>query len=389
MRQIIAPILFCFCLGMSTVLPAQYLTGLTMNHDGESREYDLFIPAGYSPSQQPALVLNLHGLGSTSQSQASYTGFNTIADTAGFIVAYPQGLVRTIDIGRTGTHWNAYFGTNVDDLGFLNKLIDKLVNQYNIDQSRIYATGWSNGAYMAYRLACELNGKIAAVGTVAGTMIQEQVPNCNPSNAVSVVHIHGTEDTTVSYDGSSRSASVDAVISQWLTINNCLTGDRQETQMPDTNTTDNSTVTRVSYNTCTLNTDVELYRVNNGGHTWPGAIFDRPDLGETNRDIMASAIIWKFFKMHRNVNQVTDTEKDLSDQIFVYPAIFSENVTVNRLKEGALLSLYSYSGQLILQQTAQAPQETLLVSNLKPGVYVLHVQLPGNEYTSIRLVKSN
>jgi len=388
MRQIIPVILLSIGLGLCPSAHAQYLTGLTLNHDGESRVYDVYIPVDYSPSERVPLILNMHGFSATSQSQASYSEFNLIADTARFIVVYPQGLVRTIDTGQTGTHWNAYFGTDVDDKGFLVKLMDKMMTDYNIDEARVYATGWSNGGYMAYRLACEESARLAAVASVTGTMVFQQLPNCNPDNPVSVLHIHGTDDKTVNYNGSSRSVGVSEVISTWVNNNNCQIDGVTEISLPDIDQTDNSTVSKFEYNTCSLTTDVHLYKVTGGGHTWPGATIDREELGATNRDIKASAVIWEFFRLHKNVNQVTDTENELKDQIFAYPAIFSENVTVNRLPQGALMSLYSYSGQLILQQKARQSRETLPVRNLNPGVYILHIQLPGKEYTSIRLVKS-
>lgn len=365
----------------------QYLQGLTMNHDGEVREYDIFIPPGYTSSEQVPLVLNMHGFNASSESQATYSEFNQIADTARFIVVYPQGLVRTIDTGQTGAHWNAYFGTEVDDKGFLIRLMDQMIADYYIDESRIYATGWSNGGYMAYRLACEVSDRLAAVASVTGTMVFQQLPNCDPSNAVSVLHIHGTNDKTVNYNGSARSVGVPEVISTWLNNNNCSSSNVMEINLPDLDPNDSSTVSKFEYNKCTLNSDVHLYKVSGGGHTWPGASLERPDLGPTNQDIKASAVIWEFFRLHRNINQVTDVEPEQTEVVFAHPVIFEDELSINRLTPGSFLSLYSYSGRLIREMTTQNSQELLQLAHLKPGIYILHVQHPEKGYTTIRLVK--
>jgi polyhydroxybutyrate depolymerase len=371
-----------------TALQAQYLTGITLQHDGETRVYDVYIPVNYSPSENLPLILNMHGFGGNSQSQASYTEFNSIADTARFIVVYPQGLVRQIDTGQTAAHWNAYFGTDVDDKGFLTKLIDLIINQYSIDESRVYAIGWSNGGYMAYRLACELSNRIAAVASVTGSMVFQQLPNCLPTNAVSVIHIHGTNDETVSYNGSARSLAVSEVITTWVEKNNCLESGVVEENLPDLDPNDNSTVSKFEYNTCTLNTDVHLYKVTGGGHTWPGASIDRPELGVTNRDIKASAVIWNFLKLHRNVNVVTSNEEDPEDKVVVYPAIFEDQIEVSRLPEGSHIKIYSVAGRLVAERANTQMSETFNTSRFHSGVYVMHVQFPGKGYTSMRLIKS-
>ncbi len=385
MKRIICLIL---CIWVLSDGIAQHITGLTIAHDGETRVYDLYIPVDYTPQERVPLIFNMHGFSATSESQAAYTGFNQIADTARFIIVYPQGLTRTIDTGQTGTHWNAYFGTDVDDKGFLIKLMDKVINDYTIDESRIYATGWSNGGYMSYRMACEASERFAAVASVTGTMVFQQLPNCNPTNPVSVLHIHGTEDQTVNYNGSSRSVGVPEVITRWVENNSCVVEGVFEENIPDIDPNDNSTVTKFEYNNCSLNTDVHLYKVDGGGHTWPGATLLRPELGATNQDIKASSIIWNFFRTHRNSNFVTSSENDESQQIFVYPAVFTNEVDVNRVPAGAMISMYSYSGRLLFQEVANEQKERFDTHSLKPGIYIIHVQLPGKEYASFRLVKN-
>ena len=114
------------------------------------------------------MVINLHGFALNGTQQTSYSDFNTIAESEGFIVIIPEGLSDTTFFGAIGTHWNSYWGTDSDDLGFLNLLIDQAYTDYGIDLSRVYCAGFSNGGFMSHRLACELSDRIAAIACVAG-----------------------------------------------------------------------------------------------------------------------------------------------------------------------------------------------------------------------------
>ena len=111
--------------------------------------------------------------------------------------------------------------SDVDDIGFLNSLIDFLGNEYNIDLDRVYSTGFSNGGYMSYTLACELSDKIAAIASVTGSMYINQPILCNPERPIPVMQIHGTMDLTVPYIGSNTSESINDVISFWVNFNEC------------------------------------------------------------------------------------------------------------------------------------------------------------------------
>ena len=170
-------------------------------HNGLTRTYSFYVPAIYDGSQAYPLVLNLHGYTSNGTEQSFYGNFKPIADTAGFIVVHPEGTIQT---GTASTQfWNVgFFPSNVDDIGFLESLIDTISASYNIDATRIYSTGMSNGGFMSYKLACESN-RFAAIASVTGSMTGQMQNNCSPIKPIPVMEIHGTADPTVPYNGQS------------------------------------------------------------------------------------------------------------------------------------------------------------------------------------------
>ena len=129
----------------------------------------------------------------------SYTNFNYISDTAGFIVVYPEGTLL-----QGSTHWNVggwITGSTTDDVGFSISLLDSISNEYNIDATRVYSTGMSNGGYMSFLLACQMSDKIAAIASVTGSMTPQTYNVCNPQHPTPILQIHGTSDQTVPYLG--------------------------------------------------------------------------------------------------------------------------------------------------------------------------------------------
>ena len=266
----------------------------TFDHDGESREYEVHTPPGYENSNELfPVVINMHGLGSDRTSQKFYSDYNSVADTAGVIVVYPQGLEVNLGNGLQA-HWNAGFGTGVDDVGFIDRMIDRLDKDYRVDLYKIYATGMSNGGYMSYYLACELEDRIAAVASVTGSMTFPVYNNCDPDRTVPIMQIHGTNDATVPFNGT---PSIDAVVESWVDRNMC-DADPIEEDIEDIDPNDNTTTKKFTYMDCDDESEVWYYVVDNGGHTWPGA-FPFAPLGNTSQDFDASEHIWWFFRTLR------------------------------------------------------------------------------------------
>ncbi len=258
------------------------------------RSYLLYVPTGYQASHPSALVLVFHGAGGYPGQMARATKFTLLAEHEGFVVAYPAGLRRRWNDGRSLV--------SSDDVGFVRALLDTLAHELSIDPKRIYATGISNGAMFTYRLACDLPGVLAAVAPVAGAMPAAIAGSCAQPVPVALAAFQGTEDRLVPYSGGNVAArrgevmSATASVERWATAAGC-TGTPVVTDEPD-RVTDGTRVRLSSWTGCKDGRDVQLYSIEGGGHTWPGGPGWARALGRTTRDLDATATIWSFFSSH-------------------------------------------------------------------------------------------
>ena len=362
---------------------AQQTINSTITHDGITREYRLYIPAAYNANNAMPLLFNLHGYTSNNAQQEFYGDFRAIADTANFIICLPNG---TFDLSNNH-FWNVGFApSNIDDVGFLNTLIDVIGSSYNIDASRVYSTGMSNGGFMSYSLACQLSNRIAAIASVTGAMTLLQQNNCTPTRTVPVMQIHGTDDVQVPYIGNTIFLHMDTLVKNWVTRNGC-TGSPTVTAVPDIDVTDGSTATRFDYDNCQPGGSVAFYKVQNGTHTWPGAAFN---LGVTNMDFSASLEIWKFFLRYQHPNPavITSVNNDVFNnnlQIFPNPVnniLHIENATGNIEQ----INFYDISGKQ-LPITYDIDSATANVSMLNKGFYLCQIQFANGETIIKKLIK--
>jgi polyhydroxybutyrate depolymerase len=245
-------------------------------------------------TKKSALVLVLHGLGGSGVAieQRTRRTFDTLSDREGFVVVYPNALG-----GRWHDSWvepDGPPGEGVDDVAFLSELIDSLSAEYGIDPGRVYATGFSNGAGMVSRLACERENKIAAIAMVSGGMSHLAARRCRTGRAIPILVMHGTKDRIVPYD-----ASVRELLPAWTTRDACP-APPEITYLPDTDPTDGTRVRVDRYGGCNESSEVILYAIEGGGHTWPGGDTWRStaEAGATSRDFDAAAAIWDFFKRY-------------------------------------------------------------------------------------------
>jgi len=266
---------------------------------GVARTY-LLHAAGDTKPGRP-LVLVLHGLGSTAAAIERRTrgAFDKLADQFGAVIVYPQagGYPRAGDRATWGA-WSAGAPgapPPPDDLGFLSALIETLSGELAIDRKRVFAAGFSNGAYMAYRLACERPDLVAAVAPVSAGMFPDVAAACRRGAPVSIIGMHGTADPVLPLGASVRDG-----IAAWAKRDGCPTSP-VTSALPDADPTD-GTVTRVDvYGPCAAGTAVAFYTIDGGGHAWPGE--DRPFAfrqrsGNVPRDFDATAVIWDFFQRH-------------------------------------------------------------------------------------------
>jgi polyhydroxybutyrate depolymerase len=254
-------------------------------HDNMQRDYIIHIPSSYNVNTPIPLVFCFHGYTSNASTIMSYANFNYISDTAGFIVVYPQGTLL-----QGTTHWNVggwTTGSTTDDVGFSISLLDSISNEYNIDDTRVYSTGMSNGGYMSFLLACQVSDKIAAIASVTGSMTPQTYNACNPQHPTPILQIHGTNDQTVPYIGDPTwTESIDDVLQYWVGYNNC-NSTPTITAIADINQFDGSTAEYIIYDGCDNSVTTEHFKIYGGDHDWPGVW--------GNMDINASAEVWKFF----------------------------------------------------------------------------------------------
>ncbi|MDP8927909.1 MAG: hypothetical protein M3O70_04835 [Actinomycetota bacterium] len=253
--------------------------------DGTMRTYLLAVPRSYSGTRALPLLLNFHGYGSNAPQQAAYSRLNELGSRRGFLVVTPEG-------SGSPARWTLPDTVpGVDEVAFVRALLDELRARWCIDEQRLYATGMSNGAAFAALLACELDGRIAAVAAVAGINLVEP---CESGAPVSVIAFHGTADSVVPYAGgrifdSVEVRSVGEAVAGWAGHNRCAS-DADEARVSDN-------VRRRAYVGCAAGTAVRLYSVEGGSHTWPGAAYV-PPLGAVSDEIEASQLVLDFFSEH-------------------------------------------------------------------------------------------
>lgn len=346
-------------------LKAQQPGGFTF--EGLDRTYTLYVPSSYTPGDHLPLLFALHGLTQTGNIMMQFTDFNTYADQDDFIVVYPDGVSNSWNVGFSG-------GSTANDVGFLSALIDTLHVQYGIDLNRVYSTGFSNGGFMSYRLACELTDRIAAIASVSGTMTDAAWGSCQPSRDMPVMHIHGTSDFVVMYNGGFGNTSVDEVLGLWRGFSNCP-DTAVVTDLPDL-VQEGSTVTTYTWAPCDDSVEVILYKVINGGHTWPGSV-GTTGIGITNRDIIASDEIWKFVSRF-SLNLPTSIAYETPGKFRCFPnPVATGKVTLEygRLTASATLLVFSIEGTKVFSATISAGTGSLEVdlSALSPGFYLLRI----------------
>jgi polyhydroxybutyrate depolymerase len=241
------------------------------------------------------LLLVLHGAGGSAASMARHTGLAELGVGRGYAVVHPQGIDRRWNDGRNSTAAH-------DDVGFIRTLLDSLTRELPVDTTRIYAAGISNGAGMAYRLACDLPGRLAAVAAVAGAPAAGLEDRCGRTLPVSLVVFQGTHDPLMPYDGGltavrrAQVLSAERTAALFASVNSCPHTAITSFE-PDT-AADGTRVRRTRYDGCPEGRGVVLYSIEGGGHTWPGGPPVGRRVGRVTRDIHASRAILDFFDRH-------------------------------------------------------------------------------------------
>ncbi len=277
-------------------------TNGTIISSGEKREYLLYVPRSYDRTKPTPLVISMHAAMNWPAYQMKITQWNSAAEKNGFIVVYPGGT-DPLHLGPKAWFMDGSRSpSTMPDVKFISELIDTLEAQYNIDSTRIYASGMSNGGGMAFALSCTLSNRIAAIGAVSAA---QSLPStwCADSTPVPMIAFHGTADPFVAYNGAPRGwlnpapfPSITTWAADWARRNRCGPTPVESVVAPH--------VIRREYTNCAENASVVLYAIRGGGHQWPGGK-PIPEwiVGPMTHEIDATALIWAFFREHpRNRN---------------------------------------------------------------------------------------
>lgn len=276
----------------------------TLVHGGLTRLYRVHVPAGHDPARAAPLLVALHGGGGSMELQADdrFYGLVSLSEREGAILVFPNGYSR-LPGGQLGT-WNAGAccgaarDAGVDDVGFIRAVVARVKTQLAIDPARVYASGMSNGAMMAYRLACEAPDVFSAIAAVAGT---DNTRHCTPDRAVSVLHIHARNDDHVLFDGGAGPASVRAsqitdyrsvpdTLARWRGLNGCSGPARRVVDRPGP---EGAICER--HEACRDGSRVQLCITETGGHSWPGGRKPRARGAATSPALSANEVMWDFF----------------------------------------------------------------------------------------------
>ncbi len=297
----------------STAVAQEYSSGFhtgwmeqTCNNISYNRGYEYYIPSSYDGSEAVPLLFSFHGAGSSPRGQIYLTKLAALAEQEGFIVVFPQATAldredypacaQYLPAGsgaairwNTGSNWTLQYCAAIDDVGFVSDIVDWFEANYNIDRSRVYATGMSNGAMFSYYVAVMLPGTFAGIAPICSPMTLNLRPE--DLSPTTVIVMMGTADPELPYGGSARTYSTDDTIAMWMEADNTGTEPVQTVWGPTSQ--DSTAVHRYVYSGGTNGTQVILFKVDGGGHTWPGGPQYSSDDGAVSTHIDGSAMIWK------------------------------------------------------------------------------------------------
>ena len=356
---------------------AQGYISETIQYDGLTREYNIYIPASYDGTTSFPLLFNFHGGGLDIASQIAIADMSPIADTANFIVVYPQARPDPSD--GNSFNWIPKVPGTFDDVPFISSLIDTIASNYEIDQNRIYACGYSLGGDMSFELACKLNNRIAAIAPVARTMQANPDSFCFPVHPTGVLTILGTDDTTspyngITYGGVDYYLSAAETHSYWANHNNCNPNPIMSTVSPS--------VERYTWSTASGCAFVEELKVIGGGHDWPGSF--------GNMTIDASEEIWQFVSRY-DINGLigcttlsNNENNGQAENYKVFPNPFNQELTIEvKSAQANDFKIYNVIGELVISGKLNSQINTIDLSSLAPNIYILNIK---NQ--SIKLVKT-
>lgn len=346
---------------LATQTNAQQTTSGTIRMGDMDRTYRLYVPAGYTGLEPVPLMFNLNGDDSEGILQEVFSEMNLVADTAGFLVVYPDASEGKWSSGFVGAQY-----IWVDDVGFMEMLIDSIQKDFRVDPSRIYATGFGQGAFMSFRLACELDDRIAGIGAITGNMAVDMESYCTGSRPMPVVHLHGDLDVVNAYifAGELPVFSLDSVLRFWEDCYHCY----NEAQVAMGGA--------------------------EAGPTWPIPVAPEPALVDRaepvdQEDIHPSQVIWEFLYDLTHANPKTKSHPRWHDgpQITIYPEPFIDELHIENLPVGAEIQFFNFDWLLTHNHTAERSKVSFTTAEWQEGVYWVRINYAGS--SEIRRVLRN
>ncbi|MBK43134.1 MAG: hypothetical protein CMC83_04590 [Flavobacteriaceae bacterium] len=355
-------------------------------YDNIEREYVIYIPSSYDGLTPVPLIFSFHGGGGNIQENILINDLSELAESENFIAVYPQALPDPNDDG--GNLWIHKEPTDVDDVFFIEALIDSIAENYQIDESRIYACGYSHGGGFALSLACRLNEKIAAIGVVARTTLTSIHNICNPVHPTGIITILGTDDPISLYEGLTAFGveywiSAQEMHSFWANYNNCELA-ASVLDVPDIDPFDGSIVERHSWSTSDGCKYVEELKVIGGGHDWPGSF--------GNMDINATQEIWNFVSNYSINGNSTCNSLGINinteiNKFYPNPTSNIFHIELKDLDSIECISVIDPTGKIVLNKISVHGFKTQLdISALKAGFYMISIVTPTKTFIK-RLIK--
>jgi polyhydroxybutyrate depolymerase len=347
----------------------------SMTHQNRTRIYRVYVPDIYAvQNKKVPLLIGLHGFGDDVQ---NFSGIcmSAIADTANYIVVYPEA---TPDPILQANAWNSgasagiiVVNNGVDDKGFLNRLIDTMIARYMIDTTRMYMFGFSFGGFMTNRMAAECSSRFAAVASVSG--LRGNSITALPQNSMPYLHFHGTSDQTIGYYGTSTlgflpglGMSAESTVKFWAKQNHCDSIPVIDS-MPDI-ANDGLRFVRFTYDNGIDNSKVIFYKVINGTHSWYGL---------PSNDISYCQTIWSFFRQYSRLSTVTsirDNRESAGFKIYPNPSKGIMTIDFKDVKDAAVsLNAYNAAGSLSFSLPVKNEKQILLDNHLPAGIYLLQL----------------
>jgi polyhydroxybutyrate depolymerase len=379
MKQLSIALILC-CV---VPLPMKAQESWIIQWEGLGRLCLVDFPSSRSGQTGLPVVFDLHGYGSSAAEQRYFTQIHLLGDSAGFITVHPDAYSQRWNSGIGDNQW--WPTLNVDDVGFISKIIDSLISRFAIDTQRVYSCGLSNGGFMSIKLAAQLSNRIAAVASVSGVLANSTADGYSAKRPIPLLMIHGTDDLIIPFDGGQIGwYSVEETIGFWRAKNSCYLPP-DTLALPDLDRTDQSTVVQYTYRSSSNASKVKLLKVIHGGHTWPGESQLPTEFGTTNNDIKANNEIWNFFKQFTKRMDAVTEMKTRPTMFFLsqnYPNPFNPSTTIRyELPQTShvTLSVFDMLGRqvaMLVNEKKEAGVQEIRFdgSNLASGVYFYRLQ---------------